>query len=212
MRSPLNFMGITQKFSNKHKGIDLGWNNNYGGIHAPVMSADNGICVYREFQEKSGGYVLGIYHPQYDVTTEYGHLKKGSLLIKVGDKVGIGQQIACMGNTGKQNGKTLPYHLHFGICKGKGLNYGILHKWYNPVDYLNLYDGQVEGKKTLVKLNHTKKVTAKNGLNVRNKPSTKGKIVNVAKYNEQLECYGKTKGWECVDNFNKYYVSANYLR
>lgn len=210
MRSPLNYMGIKQKYSSKHKGIDLGWNSKHGGYNAPVMSADNGICVYCKYQT-TGGWVLGIYHEQYGVTTEYGHLQKGSLKVKVGDKVSKGQHIANMGNTGSQNGNALPYHLHFGICKGKGLNYGILHKWYNPVNYLNLYDGQEEATKTLVKLNHTKKVNAKDGLNIRNKPSTKGKIVGVAKYKEQVECYGKTNGWELIDNFNKYYVSGNYI-
>lgn len=211
MRSPLNFMGIKQKYSLGHRALDLGWNNKHGGKNAPVLSADDGICVYRDYQ-KTGGYVLGIYHPQYNVTSEYGHLQKNSLKIKVGDRVGIGQHIANMGNTGSQNGKNLPYHLHFGICEGKGLKYSIVHKWYNPVKYLNLYDGQTEAKSTLVKLNHTKRVIAKDGLNIRNKVSVKGKIVDVAKYNEQVECYGIKKGWELVDNFNKYYCSANYLK
>ena len=212
MRSPLNYMGITQKKSLTHKGIDCGWNNKYGGKNVPVYSADDGVCVYRDYQSKSGGYILGIYHQKYDVTTEYGHLQKGSLLIKVGDSIKKGEHIANMGNSGLQNGKKLPYHLHFGICKGKGLKYGSIVAWLNPTKYLNIYDGQTQADGTKVKLNHTKKVMAKDGLNIRNKPSTKGKIVGVAKYNTQVECYGKTNGWEMVDKFNKYYVSANYIK
>ena len=212
MRSPVNYCGITQKKTNKHKGIDMGWNNKYGGCHQPILASDDGIVVNVEYQAKSGGYVIGIYHPQYNATSEYGHLQKGSIKVKKNDRVGIGQHIANMGNSGKDKGKTLPYHLHFGICKGKGLKYGILSTWYDPTKYLNLYDGQVEAKKTLVKLNHTKRVIAKDGLNIRNKASVKGKVVGVAKYNTQVECYGKKNGWELVDNFNKYYVDAKYIK
>lgn len=211
MRSPLNFMGITQKKSLNHKGIDLGWNSKYGGKNAPVFAPDDGYIVVREYQA-TGGYVLGLYHPQYNVTSEFGHLKKGSLLVKVGDKIKKGQQLANMGNTGSENGKKLPFHLHYGIYKGKGLKYGLFSAWLDPTKYLNLYDGQKEAESTLVKLNHTKKVTAKNGLNIRDKASVKGKIVRTAKYNEQVECYGNKKGWELVDNFKKYYCSANYLK
>ena len=210
MRSPLDFTGITQKYSLTHRGLDMG--HKKGENHPPVYSSADGICVYRAFQSKSGGWVLGIYHEKYDCTSEYGHLKEGSLKIKLGDRVKMGQLIANMGNTGKQNGKDLPIHLHYGICKGRGLNYGITHKWYNPTKYLNLYDGQTQGTKTLVKLNHTKKVKPKDGLNVRNQPSTNGKIVYVAKYNEQVECYEKKNGWELVDRFNKYYCDAKYLK
>lgn len=216
MRSPLNYTGITQKFKksgkDKHLGIDMGWNSKYGGYHAPVLSSDSGIVVNVEYQAKSGGYVIGIYHPQYNVTSEYGHLQKGSIRVKLGDTVGIGQHVANMGNSGLQNGEPLPYHLHYGICKGKGLKYGLFSSWLDPVEYLNLYDGQIEAKKTKAKLNHTKRVTAKDGLNIRNKASIKGKVVNVAKYNEQVECYKIKNGWELVDNFNKYYCSAKYLR
>lgn len=210
MRSPLEFTGITQKKTLTHKGIDMGWNSKYGGKNAPVYAADDGIVVYNRYQT-TGGYVIGIYHPQYNVTSEYGHLQKDSQTILEGYKVKKGQHIANMGNTGSQNGKKLPYHLHFGICKGKGLNYGLLGVWLDPCKYLNIYDGQKisDDDKNLIK--HTKKVTAKDGLNIRTKPSTKGKIVGVANYKEQVECYGKTDGWECVDNFNKYYAAGNYL-
>lgn len=211
MRCPLNFMGITQKYSLSHKGIDLGWNNEHGGKHAPVYSSDSGI-VQAIDKQKTGGIVIWIYHPQYNAASEYGHLQNGSVKVRVGDSVSEGQYIANMGNTGSENGKKLPFHLHYGLQKGKGNKYGILAKWLNPVDYLNLYDGQVEGKSTKAKINHTKRVIAKNGLNIRDKASVKGKIVRTAKYNEQVECYGNKKGWELVDNFKKYYCSANYLK
>lgn len=210
MRCPLDYMGIAQDYSLLHKGVDLGWNKDYGGYNVPVMCVADGICVYNRYQD-SGGYVIGIYHPQYDMTSEYGHLKKNSQKIHEGDKVGVGQQIAMMGNSGSKKGKKLPFHLHFGLQKGKGLKYGILARWVNPIKYLNLYDGQVANKETAKLINHTKRVTAKDGLNVRNKPSTKGKVVYTAKYNSQVENHGVKNGWNIVDNINNYYCSNNYL-
>ena len=97
-----------------------------------------------------------------------------------------------MGGTGKVSGN----HLHFGLQKGKGLKYGLLAKWVDPLKYLNVYDGQTtstNGTKDLIP--HTKKVIAKDGLNVRNQPSVKGGIVYTAKYNTQVETHGLKNGW-----------------
>jgi murein DD-endopeptidase MepM/ murein hydrolase activator NlpD len=44
----------------------------------------------------------------------YAHLIKGSLLVKVGDKVTKGQVIAKLGNTGNANAS----HLHFQVMNG----------------------------------------------------------------------------------------------
>ncbi len=44
----------------------------------------------------------------------YAHLSKGSLLVKVGDKVTKGQVIAKLGNTGNANAS----HLHFQVMNG----------------------------------------------------------------------------------------------
>jgi Peptidase family M23 len=47
----------------------------------------------------------------------YGHLLKGSLLVKPGDKVKAGQVIAKLGNTGNSNAS----HLHFQLMNGPSL-------------------------------------------------------------------------------------------
>jgi murein DD-endopeptidase MepM/ murein hydrolase activator NlpD len=48
-----------------------------------------------------------------DVYVLMGHLKKGSIVVKVGDKVETGQQLARMGNSGAT---TYP-HLHIQVTK-----------------------------------------------------------------------------------------------
>ena len=215
MRCPVNYVGIVKnkdgsfnKYSSKHKGIDFGWNSKYGGANQPILACEDGIVIYKEYQT-TGGYVLGIYHPKYNMTSEYAHLKKGSILVALNGKVSKGQMIASMGGTGRVSGN----HLHFGLQKGKGLKYGILARWVDPLNYLNIYDGQiVSGNGTGNLIKHTKKVTARDGLNVRNKPSTKGSVVYTAKYNSQVECHGLKKGWNIVDNALGYYCSDKYIK
>ena len=73
--------------------------------------------IYIKYQT-SGGYVVHIYSKELNMTSEFGHLKKGSIKVKLHDIVETGSIIAKMGNTGKVTG----YHLHYGLYKGK-LNY-----------------------------------------------------------------------------------------
>lgn len=207
MRCPVNYVGIARGYSASHKGIDFGWNSKHGGANQPIMSCEDGIVVYNKYQT-SGGFVLGIYHEKYKMTSEYGHIKKNSILVKVGERVAKGQMIASMGGTGKVTGN----HLHFGLQKGKGLKYGLLSRWVNPIKYLNIYDGQTANVETSKKIKHTKRVTAKDGLNVRKKPSIKGSFVYTAKYNSQVECHGLKNGWNIVDNLLNYYCSDKFLK
>jgi murein DD-endopeptidase MepM/ murein hydrolase activator NlpD len=52
-------------------------------------------------------------------TTRYGHMEKGSLKVKTGQKVEAGTILGVMGNTGASAGR----HLHFEIVEGK------VHRW-----------------------------------------------------------------------------------
>ena len=222
MKAPLTYIGITQKFvksgKDKHLGIDMGWNSKYGGYNVPVMSADSGTVHSITFQ-KTGGWVVWIYHPQYDVATEYGHLRANSICVKVGDEVGKGQKIAMMGNSGKEYDSVkkewvqVPYHLHFGMQKGKGNKYGVLAKWLNPLKYINVYDNQTISKKDIDKIKHTKKAhdIPSEPLRIRYK-SKYGKIVGNIYNGDQVETYGKDlEGWNIVDNLNDYVCSNKYL-
>ena len=159
MRCPTNQIGIVKnksgkfnKFSLTHKGVDFGWDSKHGVANQPIYACEDGIVVYKKYQS-SGGYVLGIYHEKYNMTSEYGHLKKGSIIVALNTRASKGQMIASMGGTGKVSGN----HLHFGLQKGKGLKYGLLAKWVDPLKYLTVYYGQASSKSAPTALiTHTK--------------------------------------------------------
>lgn len=210
MRAPTNYIAIAQKFSSTHKGIDLGWNSKYYGKNQPIYSADDGVVIYNKTQS-GGGKVLNIRHDN-GLVTEYAHLD--SVLVKKNQKVIKGQQIGTMGCTGKNcNGN----HLHFGVYKGTSIPYSGNYKknYVNPLDYINAYDDQVVGSKTAksYKILATKTVIAKDGLNVRTKNNTSGKVVKTLPYGCEVETYGVTlNGWNIVDNVRKYYCSNKFLK
>ena len=212
MMYPVNCINIKQKFKNsglnKHYGIDFGWHDSVGK-NQPILAADDGVVIYNR-KQVSGGYVIHIRHDD-GYCTEYGHLLKDSQKVKEGTKVKKGQIIANMGASGICTGA----HLHFGVYKGKEIDYSNKSNWVDPLKYLCMYDNQCVVDRSIVPqkdLFHTKKVSAKDGLNVRTTPSTKGKVVVVAPYNSQLECFGITKGWNIVDNIRGFYCSNKYLK
>ncbi len=153
MRFPTNYITIPQGFSSKHHGLDLGW---YSPLHhnQPIYSAWDGEVIYIEYQ-KTGGNVIHVRHRingEYYVS-EYGHLKDKSIQVIVGQQVKTAQQLANMGDTGYvYNKKKKKYvrvdeHLHYGLYKGKTINYEDPSGWVNPLDYLEVYNNQVVGSK-----------------------------------------------------------------
>lgn len=210
MKFPLHHIGITKPFNNKglkkHYGIDFGW---HGDKHAPVYSIESGEVVYFKHQT-TGGYTLRIKHFKNKegkyVYSEYGHLQKGSIKVKIGDKVKKYQELARMGDSGICSGP----HLHLTMYIDKYSNANKV----DPLKYLCLYDDQEVTKTTndKYKIYKTKKVVKCNELNIRNKPNTKGKVVATAKKGEQVESFGVTNGWNIVDNIRGYYCSNNYVK
>jgi murein DD-endopeptidase MepM/ murein hydrolase activator NlpD len=88
-----------------HDGIDI--DPPFG---TPILAVGDGVVV---FAGPLSGYGVGIFiqHDNGDVSF-YGH--ESSSMVKVGDKVTAGQQIAKVGNEGYSTGP----HLHFGVYKG----------------------------------------------------------------------------------------------
>lgn len=90
-----------------HNGIDLCRPG--GSKGAPVVAAESGKVIYVGYQSM-GGNVIMIDHGN-GITTLYAHLKTGSTMVRAGQHVTRGQQIAQIGDTGYVTGA----HLHFEV-------------------------------------------------------------------------------------------------
>lgn len=164
-KMPLEYNGITCKYkdttepyysiSNPHKGVDLGWNNSYGGQNnTPVYSINDGTVIdlgKSTGANNAGNYVVirHSYDNNYDLCSRYLHLKDGSTKVKKGDKVKRGQQIAIMGGT-----YGYAVHLHYELWKvPKSWKYNINDRSkyvVNPLDYTYQFDDQKNSSDTIL--------------------------------------------------------------
>ncbi|UTV28519.1 murein DD-endopeptidase MepM [Photobacterium atrarenae] len=94
---------ITKRIS-PHNGTDFAT-----PIGTPVLAAGDGVVVKARRHRLAGNYVVIKHGREY--MTRYLHLHR--LLVKVGDKVTMGQRIALSGNTGRSTGP----HLHYELIK-----------------------------------------------------------------------------------------------
>jgi murein DD-endopeptidase MepM/ murein hydrolase activator NlpD len=85
-----------------HEGIDFP-----APIGTPIVAAAGGVVIAAEYHFQFGN-MIEIDHGN-DIVTRYAHSSK--LLVKVGDIVRRGQQIALIGSTGRSTGP----HLHFEV-------------------------------------------------------------------------------------------------
>jgi murein DD-endopeptidase MepM/ murein hydrolase activator NlpD len=85
-----------------HAGTDLA-----PGCNAPIYAANAGTVIFAGWSGGYGNFVI-INHGG-GLTTGYGHIVDGGILVHVGEAVGAGQQIARVGSTGNSTG----CHLHF---------------------------------------------------------------------------------------------------
>ena len=140
---PVPYIGITQPYkAGKHNGIDLGWNSNYGGQKQPILAPYDGtvVAIRNTYatQDKTGnsyGNYVKIDHGN-GIMTLSAHLTKGSVSVKVGEKVKRGQQVGVMGTTGHSFG----YHDHFEVFKNGNK--------VDPLNYLYVYPNQTVGAST----------------------------------------------------------------
>lgn len=96
-----------------HAGTDIA-----GGYGSKIYAANNGVVVESKFDQyyengkkRGNGHYIIINHNN-GWYTSYAHLS--SRIVKVGDKVEMGQVIGYMGETGYATG----VHLHFALWKG----------------------------------------------------------------------------------------------
>jgi len=117
---PRNFIALSRGFTSSHRGIDMCWNEDYGGAYAPVFAPADGEVVAIEDgwgnTWSSGvanwGNYIKIKHGT-GVYTLSAHLLKGSFKVKIGDKVKRGQTVAQMNSSGYSNGCHVHYELYW---------------------------------------------------------------------------------------------------
>jgi murein DD-endopeptidase MepM/ murein hydrolase activator NlpD len=88
--------------NSSHQGIDIA-----APSGTPVYAPADGVVVYSGTKSGYGNFLM-IAHG-YGVVTRYGH--NSTLLVKVGQRVSRGDQIAAVGDTGRSTGP----HLHYEI-------------------------------------------------------------------------------------------------
>lgn len=97
-------LGFGQRKAGKiHTGIDIA-----GALGTPVWASASGIVVFAGLSQEGSGNLVTLQHSDGSLSV-YAHNDR--LLVRVGERVKQGQQIATMGNTGNS---TSP-HLHFEI-------------------------------------------------------------------------------------------------
>ncbi len=94
-----------RRWGHVHEGIDLG-----GGYGSPILAATNGVVLYAG-PESGYGRVVKIADSD-GTQTWYGHMSR--FLVKAGDHVKAGQEIALVGAAGDATGP----HLHFEVRIG----------------------------------------------------------------------------------------------
>ncbi len=87
-----------------HGGIDLA-----AGCNAPIVAAHSGVVSYAGYNGGYGNFIL--LNNGDGISTGYGHIIAGGILVSAGEQVRAGQQIASVGSTGNSTG----CHLHFEV-------------------------------------------------------------------------------------------------
>jgi len=102
---------ITQYFTWRHAAIDVGIKTG-----SAVYASDNGVVEYASWGAGGWGNTIVINHGN-GIKTRYSHLSK--FLVKVGDRVEKGENIALSGNTGRSTGPHLDYRIY---VSGRAVN------------------------------------------------------------------------------------------
>ena len=123
---PHSFGGDDARFGARrpghiHQGQDI-----VADEGTPVVAPRGGTITWRGFQAQGAGYYLVLAPVAEAFNYVFMHLQRGSVSVKLGERVRTGQQIASVGSTGTSSGP----HLHFEIWQGRWFDGG------HPVDPL----------------------------------------------------------------------------
>ncbi len=91
-----------------HNGLDIG-----APQGTAIVAAADGVVIISGYV-RGYGNMISIDHGG-DLSTVYGHIREGGLMVKENQSVKKGQKIAEVGSTGRSTGP----HLHFGVYKGR---------------------------------------------------------------------------------------------
>ncbi len=95
--------GFGWRWGRMHQGIDIA-----ADVGTPVYAAADGVVEYSDWNSGGYGNMVDVRHPDGSIT-RYGHLNRS--LVRAGQHVRQGEQIAEMGSTGYSTGP----HLHFEV-------------------------------------------------------------------------------------------------
>lgn len=127
--TPMTY-GYGMRSGRMHEGIDL-----VPGAGAPIQSIADGTV--RIATEAGGAYGVSVYIDHVIdgqvVTSHYAHMQRGSLQVRAGDKVKVGDIVGKVGNTGRSFGA----HLHFEIL--------INGSTIDPLPWMNKNAGRYDG-------------------------------------------------------------------
>jgi len=162
----------------RHEGVDI-----FAKKGTPVIAASQGT-VTRVNETPLGGRVVWVSDLGSQRSLYYAHLDKQ--LVQPGQQVQIGDTLGLVGNTG--NARTTPAHLHFGI-------YGFGRGAVDPYPFL--YENNKKPAPLRVSENQIGQWgrIAKNNVNVRLSPNTKGGTVAVVPRNTPVQVFGGTDDW-----------------
>lgn len=93
--------------SSYHEGADVG-----SACYSTIYAAHSGVVTYAGPNAGYGNFVL--LNNGGGVSTAYGHIVSGGILVGIGQSVGAGEPIAKVGSTGNSTG----CHLHFEVRQG----------------------------------------------------------------------------------------------
>lgn len=183
---------VTGQPQKMHNGIDIvATNDGVVGQADKIMAHTGGTVVGVGFDKEAGNFVN--IKVSKDTIMAYYHMRDLSTL-QVGDEVKTGDIIGIVGKTGTASGK----HLHWGIKKNG--------QWIDPAPYLDsdytVIEEPVIATGTVL--------TAQ--LNVREKPGTQNKVVDVLVKGEKIDIYEKVQaggatwgripqGWTCLSKY-----------
>lgn len=155
-RLPVNYIGVTKFYNDKHRAIDFGWHAYEG---EPIYSTLPGEVVLSGTYNDSG-HILVITTKYSDKTilTRYLHLKDKPKY-KVGDNVKQDEHIGDMGNTGETTGTHL--HFEYWICpKNYKYQFSDQAKYaVDPLKYCYVFPNQSVSEEDKNKVMYTSKIT-----------------------------------------------------